>query len=288
MNSTIALHCADLRCELSPALGGCVAGLWWGTQQVLRSTPAAALQSAPSAGSYPLLPYSNRIGYCKLHWDGQDYLLAPNFAPEPHSIHGVGWERAWSVAEADAHHAVLRYAHPGDASWPFAFDSQQTFTLKPTALELQLSITNRAAHAAPVGLGWHPYFAKSADTRIQFEASGRWEMGADKLPTQRLAHPGLDSDCRTLYVDHCFEGWNGRLQLVEAGLRVQLSSDLDCLVVYTTPERDSIAIEPVSHVNNALALAQQTGQSPQALGLRVLQPGETFTASMRIHMEPTV
>lgn len=274
-----------LRCELRPDLGGCVAGLWFGEQQVLRSTPAAELQDVRVSASYPLVPYSNRIGRRLLQWDGQDYELPQNFAPEPHSIHGIGWERAWAVEEASATHAVLGYRHQADRSWPFAFDSRQTFTLRGDALELQMEITNHAGEAAPAGLGWHPYFAKSAATRIQFGAQGRWEMGADKLPTLRLAHAGLDTACTHLEVDHCFDGWNGRLQLTEGGLRLQVTSDLDRLVVFTTPGRDSIAIEPVSHVNNVLALARQTGVTPGSLGLRVLQPGETFAARMRIQVE---
>jgi aldose 1-epimerase len=286
MTSPITLLNGKLRCELSPDLGGCVAGLWFGDQQVLRSTPAAQLQDVRVSGSYPLIPYSNRIGQRLLHWDGQDYELPQNFAPEPHTIHGVGWERAWAVEEATATCAVLGYRHTADASWPFAFDSRQIFTLSDHALELQMEITNRAGEAAPAGLGWHPYFAKSAATRIQFASQGRWEMGADNLPTLRLVHAGLDTDCTSLDVDHCFDGWNGSLQLTEGGLRIGVTSDLDCLVVFTTPERDSIAIEPVSHVNNALALARQTGVTPESLGLRVLQPGETFTAHMRIQVEP--
>ena len=285
MTPSISLASGALRCELNPILGGCVAGLWFGEQQVLRSTPAAELQSVRVAGSYPLVPYSNRIGYRKLHWAGRDYELPQNFAPEAHTIHGVGWERSWMVEESNPTRAVLSYHHTADAAWPFAFDSRQTFTLSAAALEMQMSITNRAAVAAPAGLGWHPYFAKSAGTQLQFAAAGRWEMGADKLPNQRLANGGLDTDCKSLDVDHCFDGWNGSLRLTEAGLRISVTSELNCLVVFTTPLRDSIAIEPVSHVNNAIALAQQTGQSAESLGMRVLQPGETFMASMRIQVE---
>ncbi len=286
MTSSISLLSGALRCELQPALGGCVAGLWFGQQEVLRSTPAATLQSVRVSGSYPLVPYSNRIGWRKLHWADQEYTLPQNFAPEPHTIHGVGWERAWAVEEASATHAVLGYRHTADAAWPFAFDSRQTFSLSDDALELQLSITNRAGVAAPAGLGWHPYFAKSAQTHIAFAAAGRWEMGADTLPTQRRANAGLDNDCSALDIDHCFDGWRGTVELIEAGLRMRLTSDLDHLVVFTTPQRDSIAIEPVSHVNNALALAQQAGVTPESLGARVLQPGETFAARMRIQVQP--
>jgi len=285
MSAPIYLQSGALRCELLPDLGGCVAGLWLGEQQVLRSTPAADLQDVRVAGSYPLVPYSNRIANGKLLWDSRKYVLPPNFAPEPHSIHGVGWQRTWQVQHSSATQAVLHYQHTADAAWPFAFDSHQSFALTEDALALQLSITNRAPIAVPAGLGWHPYFAKSASTKIRFASRGRWDMDASNLPTERLHNPGLDGDCSQLNVDHCFDGWNGRLQLVEGGLRVLLSSDLDRLVVFTTPDRDHIAVEPVSHVNNALALAQQTGQSIAALGLRVLQPGETFAARMRIQVQ---
>ena len=282
MHPGISLQAGAMRCEIHPALGGCVAGLWFANRQVLRSTPAIELQSVRLSGSYPLVPYSNRVGYGHLHWGGGQTELALNFAPEPHAIHGVGWERAWAVDSSNITAAVLTYRHQPDMSWPFAFEATQTFTLSDAALDMHLSLTNRAKVQAPAGLGWHPYFAKSPQTRINFPAQGRWEMGPDKLPTVRLPHAGIQSDCTSLNVDHCFEGWRGLLQLTEGPLRMHVSSDLACLVVFTTPERDNIAIEPVSHVNNALALAAKTGVSPQSLGIRVLQPGETFAASMRI------
>lgn len=287
MNPAISLQAGAMRCEINPALGGCVAGLWHADRQVLRSTPAAELQSVRVSGSYPLVPYSNRVGYGQLHWDGKQIQLALNFAPEPHAIHGVGWEHAWSVEASTNTQAVLAYRHQPDASWPFAFDARQTFTLTAEALEMHMSVTNRADVAAPAGLGWHPYFAKSPQTRIAFAAQGRWEMGPDKLPTARLTHAGLDTDCTSLNVDHCFDGWSGEALLTEGPLRMSVSSALSSLVVFTTPERDNIAIEPVSHINNALALAAQTGVTPQELGIRVLQPGEIFEASMRIQVERT-
>jgi aldose 1-epimerase len=46
-----------------------------------------------------------------------------------------------------------------------------------------------------------------------------------------------------------------------------------------------VAIEPVSHVNNAVQLVQAAGASADALGLTVLQPGASMSAHMHIHME---
>lgn len=278
-----------MRCELLPELGGCVLGLWRGEEPLLRTAGPAPLQSARQAGSYPLVPYSNRIGNSQFQWQGKTYTLPLNNAPEPHVIHGVGFERAWTAEEVAADRAVLTLRHPGDASWPFAFDAQQTFSLRPDGLEMALQITNTAPHVAPVGLGWHPFFVKRAGCHIAFAAQGRWEMGADKLPTHCSPQSGLNQDCTELTVDHCFEGWDGLVLLSDARHRLRIESSLGRLVVFTTPQRDSIAIEPVSHVNNALGLASQDpARTPtlQQLGVQCLQSGEHFSSFMRIHVAP--
>ena len=279
----LRLESEGLVCAMEPQLGGCIAGLWLDGIPVLRSTtqtPASARQS----GSYPLVPFSNRIERATLQWQGTSHPLVNNDAPEPHAIHGVGWQRPWSVLDSDDSFAMLAYEHRADASWPFAFDSSQVLRLRGKALELTLSLTNQSAQPAPVGLGWHPFFVKRPGSRIAFEASGRWEMGPEKLPTTRSPSPGLDADTATLDVDHCFDGWTGLVTLRDSLLKIAVRSDLRRLVVFTDRSRDVIAIEPVSHVNNAINLVA-AGADGQALGLRTLPPGETLTASMSIEVE---
>ncbi|MEO6362589.1 MAG: aldose 1-epimerase, partial [Caldimonas sp.] len=66
MTSTSAsfeLHAGALRLALRPDLGGTVAGLWHGETPILRSSEPAALTHSRAAAMYPLLPYSNRLGY---------------------------------------------------------------------------------------------------------------------------------------------------------------------------------------------------------------------------------
>ena len=285
MTSSLELVSGKLRCEIRPDLGGCIAGLWLGDLPVLRSTPGQQLESVRLSGSYPLVPYSNRVGQAKLVWAGTSHPLVQNNAGEPHAIHGVGWQRPWEVLEAAEQFALLSYEHKPDAAWPFAFDSSQAFRLSRNDLEMTLSITNQSAAPAPVGLGWHPYFVKRPGSRISFEASGRWEMGEDKLPTRRESATGLDVDCASLEVDHCFDGWRGVAHLRDALLHLQVSSSLERLVVFTNATRDDIAIEPVSHVNNAVNLMARLGLTAQELGLRVLEPGESMSAEMSIRVE---
>lgn len=286
-NDSAVLHmqAGEMRLALRPDLGGCIAGLWLGETPVLRSSDPLSLDSVRLSGSYPLLPFSNRVGRASLNWQGTSHPLVRNFAGEEHSIHGVGWLRPWNVLDSSPELTMLSLQHQPDSAWPFAFDASQVFRLSATGLELTLSITNQAQVAVPVGLGWHPYFVKRPRSRISFAASGRWEMGEDKLPTERRANPGLDVDCAFLDVDHCYDGWNGRLQLRDEALRVQLSSSLRRLVVFTNDTRDFVAIEPVSHVNNAMNMLTRADLSAEQLGVRILQSGESMSADMRIDVE---
>jgi aldose 1-epimerase len=282
--SSLLLRRGDLRCELRPDLGGSMAGLWLGNVPVLRSTPADQLKAARQSGSFPLVPFSNRIAQARLHWQGTSHPLVRNNGDEPHAIHGVGWQRAWQVLEHDESSAFLSYEHRADSAWPFAFDASQVIQLSNNTLNLTLSITNQARTPAPVGLGWHPYFVKRPGSELSFQALGRWEMGADKLPTHRSAVSGLNTACAELTVDHCFDGWNGELELRDEQMLVRLQSNLSRLVVFTNPQRDTVALEPVSHVNNAVNLMQSGASTAESLGLSVLPPGESMSARLEIQV----
>ena len=285
MTPTLRLQGSRLRCELRPDLGGCIAGLWLDDIPVLRSGPAQSLLSVRQSACYPLVPFSNRMAHATLKWAGTSHPLVQNSGDEPHAIHGVGWQRAWDVLEDTGDFALLSYEHRSEAAWPFAFDSSQAFRLQGDALEVTLSITNQSATPAPAGLGWHPYFVKRSRSRIAFAATGRWDTDAQHLPTQRVPSGGLDADCAFLDVDHCFDGWNGVVQLRDELLQVRLSSSLSRLVVFTNSSRDIVALEPVSHVNNAINLAHDGHATHADLGVQVLQPGESMSALMGIAVQ---
>ena len=286
MTPSVILRSGAMRCEVSAQLGAAIAGLWRGDCPVLRSTPAHALSQVRLSGCFPLVPFSNRVGQAQLLWNGTSHPLVRNFTPEPHAIHGVAWMRPWQVLEADETFALLSFEHRADASWPFDFDCSQALRLGPDALELTLSATNQSDQPAPFGLGWHPYFVKRPGSRVRFAAAGRWDMGPDKLPTLRKTSSGVDSLCSALDIDHCFDGWHGAVVLQDSEMTVRLRSSLDHLVVFTNGERDFVAIEPVSHVNNAVNMAGADTEHMQRLGVRILQPGQSQSATMRIETGP--
>lgn len=280
LDRTFELHAGALRLAVRPDLGGCMSGLWHRDVPVLRSVEPGELTASRPSACYPLVPYSNRLGYRGFRWQGQDYTTAPNFGDNPHSVHGVAWLRAWDVAAFNDAELVLRYEHQPDAHWPFAFDVQQRFTLTPAQLCVQLAFTNTAPVTQPAGLGWHPYFQKRQRSQLQIALSGRWVSDATQLPTHRVAQAGIEGDVSQFDFDHCFDGWRGPAHIRDEQFSLQLSSSLQHLVVYTPRDKDYFCVEPVSHVSDAIHMAD-----PLHHGLVALDPGKTAEAWMKLDVK---
>lgn len=276
----IELQAGELRLALRPDLGGSIAGFWRAGLPVLRSSEPAALERARLAGCYPLAPYSNRIGHARFRWAGQEQRTRPNFDASVHSVHGLAWQRAWRVEAGDARSARLALAHTPDADWPYAFDLEQRFELGAEGLRVTLRIVNTDARTQPLGLGWHPYFPRRTRSRLHAELTQRWESDAGTgLPTRRVAQHGIDGDVAHMDYDHVFDGWQGSARIRDERLVLRLTSSLDRLVVYTPPAKDYFCVEPVSHVSNAIHMAE-----PLAHGLRAVEPGQAFEAWMQIEV----
>ena len=277
LDDTVELRSGALRLALRPDLGGSVAGLWHHHVPVLRSTEPHALERPRLGACFPLVPYSNRLGYRRFRWKGKDFSTQPNFDDSPHSLHGVGWLRAWTLRSHSPLDAVMALQHSADAHWPFAFEALQYFSLTPHSLRVEMVVTNTDSVAQPMGLGWHPYFPRRQRSRLHAELSDRWDNDAAHLPTRKVEQAGVDGDVAHLGFDHCFEGWRGPARIRDEQFSLQLSSSLSRLVVYTPNDRDSFCVEPVSHVSNAIHMAD-----PLAHGIVKLQPGESTEAWMKL------
>jgi len=275
------LRAGDLRLAVRPDLGACIAGLWHRGVPVLLSAEPQTLRASRPSGSFPLVPYSNRLGHRRFDWQGQHHTTAPNFGDSPHSLHGVAWLRAWQVVSFTPAGLVLRYEHQPDAYWPFAFVVQQHFALTPEQLSVKLSMTNTSPQPQPAGLGWHPYFPKRARSHLQAQVTRRWEFDDVQLPTRPAAHNGIDADIAQLRFDHCFDGWQGLAQIRDERFSLALRSSLRHLVVYTPQDKDYFCVEPVSHVNNAIQMVD-----PLQHGLVTLNPDATTDAWMTLDVTP--
>lgn len=285
----IELVAGASRLLVCPGVGGSIARFSWRDADILRPAPQAAIAAADvrQMACYPLVPYSNRIGGARLPFAGEAFALAPNFPPEPHAIHGVGWRRAWAVTAQAQAQLQLALAHEPDADWPFRFEARQTLSLGEGRLTAALALKNTDARAMPAGLGFHPFFPRVPGLALETQWQGAWRTGSDKLPTEWEPLPA-EADFRRARpigdwtVDRCFTGWNrlARLDYPDRRVAISASAALERMVCYVPGGgRDFLALEPVSHVNNAFALA---ARGVADTGMRVLAPGESMQASMTI------
>ena len=289
MSDRVALAFADYRAEIAPSVGGAIVRLAWREIDLLRKTPAEALamRNVRQMASYPLVPYSNRIGHAAFRLGEAEYRLRPNFPGEPHAIHGVGWQRAWTVARSTGDSVVLALKHAADADWPFRFEAEQRIALSEHGLEVSLRATSLDEQPMPVGLGFHPFFPIDTHTTLEATWTGMWEMGGDKLPTQLIAVPSHADyrPARKVFdwkIDHCFVGWPRKAVLRYAAHTVTLTATAGTpKIVCFAPNdgRHFIALEPVSHINNAFQLA---ARGVKDTGMRLLGRGDSFEIGMRI------
>ena len=287
-------------CRIAPELGGAIVAFTAGGQPILRPTPESALadRNVRATSCYPLVPYSNRIANARLSFAGREYALARNFGDHPHAIHGVGWQRAWDVAEASAHRVRLALVHDARdanaAAWPWPFDATLTCELPdPTQAQsalliATLTIANTGREAFPFGLGFHPFFPRDARTEVGFVAAAACENDATQLPLRRVAippawrfdppRPASGSD-----LDNVFTGWHGAATLVDGatGVGTIVAADSACryLVVYAPRDAGFIALEPVTHETDAF---NRHARGVADTGFRALPPGGSFSCTMRI------
>jgi aldose 1-epimerase len=294
----VTLASADARVEVAPAIGGAIVAFRWRDREVMRPTPAAALAQGDVrlCASFPLVPFSNRIADARLRVGEADFDLARNYPGMAHAIHGVGFQRAWTVVEARADRVMLALdydpARDEHRAWPFAFRATQAIALRSdarcAALALTLSIESRDARPFPFGLGWHPYFPRDAATVLRFRAAGMWRTGPTLLPETHGAVPADASfeaprAIGATTLDNVFTGWDGLAALDDAagGVRVLVEGDTATafLVVYVPPGRDFLAIEPVTHATDAF---NRHARGETGTGTRTLPPGGSFSCTMRI------
>jgi aldose 1-epimerase len=295
MADAIALVAGDARIGIAPAMGGAIASFALDGVDVLRPTPAGALDVRAHA-CWPLVPYSNRIARARLDFAERTHALARNFGDHPHSIHGVGWQRPWTIAAHDTASArlVLDYDAADEAAraWPWPFRATQSFALRADAmgavLAVRMTLANTGDDAFPFGAGFHPFFVRTASTRLAFRAGGVWMTDATRLPTEFA--PALDDgpfeparDPGAMTIDHVFAGWDGVALLRDEArsMAVTLNADraLSFLVVYAPERANFLALEPVTHMTDAF---NRAARGERGTGTRSLRPGGAFSCTMEI------
>ena len=275
MCAEIILESGGTSLGLRPDLGGCVSFLRTGGVDWLRPLDGDDYRKC---ASYPLVPFSNRINQARFRWEGEEIRLERNFDPEPHAIHGHGWQNPWTVEAATAHSARLVYHHEA-ADWPWAYRACQSFAVEENRVVMALSIENLSGRPMPAGLGFHPFFCKGEGAELKMRLASM-HLAEGCIPKEKDdTHPilGLLTSGGPVPegFDDGFDGWDGRAEIswpAEGRKLTLTASDNARNIIFYSPEgRDYFCVEPVTHMTDAINRLNDPDWPDH--GLAVLAPG---------------
>lgn len=258
-------------------------------------------ESASDAGSFVMLPWTNRIKDARFTCQSSPYALKSNMIDHS-AIHGVGRDLPWSITDRSPITArfVLdsRASEPDTINYPFKFGAIQRFEIGPTSVEIDLSITNLDDRPIPVGCGHHPYihrhlFTDADELRIKLNLAGRYPARGC-IPTDDAAD---DSICASLRagepignpgLDDVFSGFTDKAEFDWAASNVRMTmrctENLNHVVIYTPRDPDGqpnefVCVEPVSMVNDGF---NRLARGEANTGVAILDPNQTLRTKMTL------
>ena len=283
----VHLSSGPLELLLAPAIGGSIARFDYVTESkrvpVLRGA-GEALQSPTDAGSFPLVPYCNRIRNGRFSFRGREVTIARNMESDPSPLHGHGWLAPWQVASASEARAELTFRYEA-GEWPWSYEARQLFELDEAGLSLRLACRNLSDEPMPCGLGLHPYFNCTSETRLDTEVTHAWTIDEKVLPVEKVPAAGR-YDLRSRLIcgqdlDNGFAGWGGAARIETPGLpiRIEISSpNARFFQLYSPASGGILVAEPVTHANAAMNEPEERWAE---LGFNVLAPGEEMALVAR-------
>lgn len=151
----LRLRSEALEVEVLPALGGRIHRIRTADGLDLLRTPDdhAAHRAQPFHwGSYPLVPWANRVWGGRLEWDGRVVDLPVNY-DDGTALHGEAYVRPWERTGDGA----LTF-RGGDLGFPWPYVASQSFALDGATFAFTLAVTNVGDEDMPAGLGIHPWW----------------------------------------------------------------------------------------------------------------------------------
>jgi aldose 1-epimerase len=294
MNSDDLLHLSagNLEARIAPRIGGSIASFdrLDGDRRlpILRGTDKSFFH-IEEAGSFPLVPYCNRIRDGHFTFRGRQVVISRNKPSDASPLHGHGWMEAWDVVSSNNRRAELLFSYePGE--WPWRYEARQVFELDQEGLSVRITCRNLSDEPMPCGLGQHPFYPCTPETRIDTGVGNVWTIDDKILPVERIPAEGRYSMRDRLVfeqeLDNGYDQWSGEALMRTPGwpFAVRLTSpDARFFQFYSPKPGNFFVAEPVSHANAAL---NEPESSWLDLGMRVLEPGEEMSLDARFDLVP--
>lgn len=302
----IKLTSPNGKCELElvPEFGGLTNSLRFTLSEsidIIAGLPdRKAMQVNAGYSGIPLFPFANRLDKGCYTYTGVDYQLEQNEPARATALHGFLYQLQASVSavtqDENTSTVSLTYHYDGSITgYPFPAKVIMQYSMGNNAcMQVRFTVTNLHDNTIPVGIGWHPYFQLGLpvnDLRLQMPPSKRVLVDNRLLPTgEKIDFTDFSSP--TLIGDYAFDDcfvldanntentakvtlWSDAKQLGLEMFQTTGATGFNYLQICIPPDRQSIAIEPVSCGIDAF----NTGE-----GVIHLSAGESFTAEFGVRL----
>ena len=129
------------------------------------------------------------------------------------TIHGEGWVNKWRLVKSSNSSLTLEFKHNGKKSFPYKYSVSQMFKIKKESLEIRIRIKNLDSENFNCGIGFHPWFSLSKDSKIYSNSFNYLYSRKNKFAIKRLIKTKV-LDINKTKIDETFLNWNGKSKLI--------------------------------------------------------------------------
>lgn len=305
-STVISLHNKNIRLRIAPDRG-----CHWLSLQLRMSQrwvdilePVKSLQSLVrhpfEGGLYLMAPWCNRLPRASFRFRKKNFQLKPNFR-DGSAMHGDLMRQRWEVLSKSADHFMARFnSVDSDFNFPFPLFFEHKIILASEQVIAQLSVHNRSGEAAPVGIGFHPFFNRYLKVgtrndlhlrlphRQVFSKSGPFPS-AKKESVHSKFKEAFPWNLAAKEFDHTFEGVrdNQPIELsyppFNLNLEITTSSNLGKLFIYSPRKHNGrlanfSCVEPMTMIPNGFELMNKGVKNT---GVEILKPKQWLRTELR-------
>lgn len=172
----LELTAEGVRAQVDPTEGGRLASLVVHDRELL--VGRAPGRGPLLWGAFPMVPWAGRMRHGRFTFAGDVYQMPVNHGL--HAIHGLGFDRSWTVADDGS--LTLELGPP----WPFGGHAVHRLALSATSLTCTLEV-HADRRPMPAQVGWHPWWVKPA--ALELSPGAMYTTDAEGITTAEVTEP---------------------------------------------------------------------------------------------------
>ncbi|MFP4546796.1 MAG: aldose 1-epimerase [Fidelibacterota bacterium] len=246
----------------------------------------------------PLFPFAGRLPEGIYHFDGKSYQFDINDRQLNAALHGFLYNQPMKLESEiiKKHKAAITFVFNTEKftdSYPFSLKISIKYTLSEKGFTSQTTIENQGDRKAPAAYGVHPYFRfdkKVDELKMMIPTEKETVLNKQLVPLGEIKANSefiMPGKIRGRVFDNGFQFprqeriMNTELTDETENCTINIwqetgSHKFNFLLIYTPPDRESIAIEPLSGNINSL----NSGDD-----LMILNPGQSATLSWGVYLK---